>query len=210
VVVGVWSGGNLPGVVAWDLDTGKRTFDRNDAQNVVVSPVGHGAVLLDPDVRTIDLLTGRVGPTIPLPVRNATGAISPDGKLLAVGAWGTWTTLVDVERGVVRVLEDSEDVTSAVFSGDGRLLYGRASDGIGVWRVVDGAALWRANPLGAATLLRGRDGKLELVGDASAGREALACSGGGRVHPFAGCDPSIESPGVISRALRAPLRRPWL
>lgn len=201
-----WPPSTQASVIAWDIDTGRRTVERRDAEHVRVLPVGHAAVLLGPDLRVIDLGSGQLGPNIKVGEPDPATAFALDGRVVAVGGWGKWATLVDLERGATRAfLQDSTDVQPGAFSSDGTLVYGWGPDGIGVWRASDGALLWTASPLGPATLLRGADGTLELVGDAHAGAEALSCAAGGRVLPFAACSVSM-SPGVIARALAQPVR----
>jgi len=192
-------------LVAWDLATGKRSPGHTLADGLLVSPLGHTAVLVDPGVRTVDLATGQIGDTYELPTRRARAALSPDGKKLAVGSEGTWTVLLDLASGASRVLEDSVDAEPEVFSSDGALLYARHPAGIGAWRAADGAALFHVIPLGPATALLGRDGRVELLGDARAGAEILACAVGARTYPLSRCGEAVRVDGVVERAMNRPL-----
>ena len=141
-----------------------------------------------------------------MPTQDATLAFRDDGKMLAVAAKGAWVTLFDLEHDTQRVVDDSEQVTLGAFSGDGSLLYGTRPDGIGVWRVADGAALLVATPFEKATLLRGADGRVELVGDAIAGAESLRCAAALHLVPFSVCRDAVVVPGVLERAMKTPMR----
>jgi dipeptidyl aminopeptidase/acylaminoacyl peptidase len=89
-----------------------------DLRPFLVDPVGGPRALTPESLEPFDSS----------PDQRALGAVSPDGKLVALSGPGSRVVLLDLERGELREISGLEAATPVRWAADGRALYVRATD----------------------------------------------------------------------------------
>jgi WD40 repeat protein len=153
--------GESPGARLWDVSDpsrprpGKRL---DDGFASCLSPDGKTVVLTDNTIRFVDVMSGKVVRERKSDGAWGTPALSPDGRVLAVG--GHKATIHLFEARTLRPMAtmrngDGDSLTHTVFSPDGQLV---ASSGlnwrIDIWEVASGR-LWKSvqQPRGAGSAI---------------------------------------------------------
>jgi WD40 repeat protein len=142
-----------------------------------------------PDLRLVRVLR----PPIESGIESSVGAVAltPDGKIAAVGGWPATGTgqyavdLFDVATGrLVRQFKADEPVAALAFSRDGlRLAAGLTSTGVRLWRMADGAMEEDRNYQGQAQALDFGPGRLAVASSDGAVKLYLQTSQGADLHP---------------------------
>jgi WD40 repeat protein/beta-lactamase regulating signal transducer with metallopeptidase domain len=177
---------NVSEVRLWDIESGERVGDLSGGDHqgsgsAALSRDGRRVAVCDRgSIRLLDLATGRVERTIPLPGSSgAHPAFSPDGTVVAL-AFDETIGLFDVQNG--RRLHDDEGMprgepVSAAWSPAGdRVVTGHRDGGVRVWEVASGKLAWH-KLLGSATTPRNRILIPNFVAFARDGRRVVAAGG---------------------------------
>lgn len=136
--------GNIVGLAVWDVSSGAKVRDLNFHVNAVaLSP--NGRIIAGNNILW-DSSTGARLRMLDPTAHFESAAFSPDGKLLASGAWEGTVKLWDVSTGAeLRSIETGiAHVLCVAFSPNGKLIAGAGVDGpIKLWDVSTGAELRR-------------------------------------------------------------------